>query len=96
MTNGGEDEILHEIGLSEEKLRTYLRKLNEFYDSLTAGEKKVLRASLPSCAQAVRSFRTDVTREQLRNFIRERAPARAHFTCGVNGVGVVKPKKEPE
>jgi hypothetical protein len=91
VTKDVDNELLREIGMSDEDLKEFLHKLKNFIGTLTEPEKKILRFNLPSSAQAVKTFNVKVTQKQLHDFIKQREPECAAFTCCVNGPGRSKP-----
>ena len=95
MANKLDDELLQEIGfVSDNELKAFLQKMNQFFLTLTPTEKKVLRATLRDCPEAVRSFHVKVTLDQLREFMKNREPQDAEFTTCVLGQ-ISKRKKDP-
>ncbi len=56
----------------DDQLRRYLHKLCSFFQSLDEPEKRVFLASLPGAAEALLSFRLEITVTELEDFLRER------------------------
>ncbi len=96
MKKNRDEEILQEIGLSDLELRGFLHKLKAFAGTLTPAERKVLRANLSDCEEAVETFNISVTQMELRKFIKLRQPDCEDFTCCVNGTGNSTRKTRPE
>jgi hypothetical protein len=93
VTKDVDNELLREIGMSDQDLRIFLHKLKDFIGTLTEPEKKILRFNLPSSAEAVKTFNVKVTQKQLHDFIKQREPDCAAFTCCVNGPMKSKPPR---
>ncbi len=73
--------VLQGIGLSDHELRNYLRKVDEFYRSLTDAERRVFDAGFSAVEEdAYSSFDGDITAEELEDFITSREPEGAVFT----------------
>ena len=86
MMNKLDDQILAGIGFSSyDDLKTFFLKLKTFFDTLTPTEQKVLRANMPTCEDAARTFTFQVSEAQLRAFIEAREPAASHFVCCIDG-----------
>lgn len=93
MTGDLDDELLREIGFAtQDELKTFLQKVNSFFDTLTAAEKKVLRATMTDCVDAARTFKRKVTAEELRTFIQTKGPDHAEMTICIHST-VIKHKK---
>jgi len=61
-----QQELLKELGVSYEELQKLLAKVNGFLTSLDEHELKIVKRSLPTLTEAVRSFGHDVTPDELR------------------------------
>lgn len=71
--------LLAGIGLNESEISAYLKKVSDFYDSLTPAEQQVFRAGERAQKhEAANSFQGLVTAEELEEFIKSREPAGAH------------------
>jgi hypothetical protein len=82
MTGDLDEKLLHEIGFTtHDELKTFLQKVNSFFDTLTTAEKKVLRATMTDCEDAAKTFRTRVTPQELHDFIKSREPLGAVTVC---------------
>ncbi len=96
MTGDLDDELLREIGFATQgELKTFLQKVNSFFDTLTAAEKKVFRATMTDCTDAARTFKRKVTAEELTTFIRSKGPDAAEMTVCIHST-VTKHKKGDE
>jgi phage antirepressor YoqD-like protein len=71
MTDG---EILERMGLSDEELREFLRKINIFYNTLNDKERLAFLKGLKSVREAADQLDEDVTPERLEEFIRNHEP----------------------
>ena len=67
--------VLAKIGLTDDELRDFLRKLTGFYISLTPKEQKVFRSgvSVPM-KEALKYFDNKLTAKELEKFIKSREP----------------------
>ena len=91
------DELLREIGFpTHDELKTFLQKVNSFFDTLTTAEKKVLRATLTDCVDAAKTFTTKVTPQELRAFMQNREPDGAEVTVCVHTTIRSRRKKHDE
>jgi hypothetical protein len=91
------DELLREIGFStHDELKTFLQKVNSFFDTLTTAEKKVLRATLTDCVDAAKTFTTKVTAQELRAFIQSKEPDGAEVILCVHTTIRSRRKKHDE
>ncbi|MGA3044117.1 MAG: hypothetical protein ABSF54_25355 [Bryobacteraceae bacterium] len=67
--------VLAKIGLTDDELRDFLRKLTVFYISLTEKEQKAFRATTSvSEEEAVKAFGGEITAKELEKFIKSREP----------------------
>jgi hypothetical protein len=67
--------VLAQIGLTDDELRDFLRKLDGFYVSLTPKERKVFRSGTRAGAQEVaKAFGGKITARELEEFIKSREP----------------------
>jgi hypothetical protein len=88
MTDNLDDDILREIGFTKyDDLKAFLQKLKDFSATLNTVEKKVFRANLSTCAEAVLTFSFEVTQEQLSAYIKGAEPGCDDFSCCINGTG---------
>jgi hypothetical protein len=93
MTGDLDEELLREIGFTTQgELKTFLQKVNSFFDTLTTAEKKVFRATMTDCVDAARTFKRKVTAEELTTFIRSKGPDVAEMTVCIHST-VTKHKK---
>lgn len=93
MTGDLDDELLREIGFATQaELKTFLQKVNSFFETLTAAEKKVFRATMTDCVDAARTFKRKVTAEELHKFIQGKGPDAAEMTVCIHST-VAKRKK---
>ncbi len=93
MTGDLDKDLLQEIGFAtQDELKTFLQKVNSFFDTLTTAEKKVLRATMTDCVDAARTFKRKVTPEELRTFIQTKGPDKAEMTVCIHST-VTKHKK---
>ena len=93
MTGDLDDELLREIGFAtQDELKTFLQKVNSFFETLTAAEKKVFRATMTDCVDAARTFKRKVTAEELHKFIQGKGPDTAEMTVCIHST-VTKHKK---
>jgi hypothetical protein len=96
MTGDLDKDLLHEIGFATQgELKTFLEKLNIFFDTLTAAEKKAFRATMTDAVDAARTFKRKVTAEELTAFIRSKGPDTAEMTICIHST-VVRRKKDDE
>jgi hypothetical protein len=85
MTGDLDEELLREIGFAtQDELKTFLQKVNSFFDTLTVAEKKVLRATMTDCVDAARTFKKKVTAEELHKFIQSKGPDAAEMTVCIH------------
>ena len=85
MTKRMDTKILKEIGLSDDELRAFFQKANQFFNTLTEKEKTIFRANLPAAEDAIETFNVEVTKEQLSEFIKKRETGHGDFACFING-----------
>jgi hypothetical protein len=78
-------EILAEMGLTDDEVRTLLGKMVSTANSLDAAQTKAFQATLPSLEEGVESFVGDITEEQLQAFLQERSPPGAAFIIVMRG-----------
>jgi hypothetical protein len=93
MTGDLDKDLLHEIGFAtQDELKTFLQKVNSFFEALTPAEKKAFRATMTDCVDAARTFKRKVTPEELRTFIQTKGPDRVEMTVCLHGT-IPKRKK---
>jgi hypothetical protein len=63
------NEMLAELGLTNEEFTDLLQKLDTFHKSLTKAQRAVIVRSLPTAAAAAATFGHSVTAEQLQKLI---------------------------
>jgi hypothetical protein len=83
-----DDEILQRIGLSDADLQDLQAKVDQFAKSLNPAQRKSLKKSLPTSAQAAATLGPGVTAAALEKFIRSRAPSAASTVVFNNGGSV--------
>jgi hypothetical protein len=69
-----DEDILRKIGLSDEELKEFLRKVNEFFNTLNEKERGAFVKGLKSVEQATRELDEDLTPQDLEWFIRRHEP----------------------
>ena len=95
MTGDLDKDLLHEIGFAtQDELKAFLQKVNSFFDTLTAAEKKVFRATMTDCVDAARTFKRKVTAEELHKFIQGKGPDRAEMTVCIHSTIPRRKKSE--
>lgn len=67
-----DEDLLKRIGLSDADLRDMQAKFSNFFGSLNEAQKKSLRRSLPTSADAAATLGPDVTPQTLEDFIKRR------------------------
>jgi hypothetical protein len=96
MTGDLDDELMREIGFAtQDELKTFLQKVNSFFETLTVAEKKAFRATMTDCVDAARTFKRKVTAEELTKFIRAKGPDAVEMTICIHST-VTKHKKDDE
>jgi hypothetical protein len=80
-----DDELLKAMGLSDEELRDLLARTDAFFQELGRSERKVVKETMPSIAEAAKTFGRDVTPAELTKFLKARAPRDALFIAGYFG-----------
>jgi hypothetical protein len=97
MTGDLDNELLREMGFAtQDELKTFLQKVNSFFDTLTAAEKKVFHATMTDCTDAARTFKRKVTAEELTKFIRSKGPDTAEMTVCIHSTIPPHRKRETE
>ena len=64
-------EFLNEVGLSNDEIRDLMQKFVCFLEPLSEAQRDAVHRSLPTIAEAARSFGPDVTRERLSEILKE-------------------------
>lgn len=89
-----DEKLLESIGFAtHDDLKAFIKKLNDFVDTLTPAEKKIFHANMKNCESAVRTFNFGVTQAQLRDFIGNSARNCDEYTCCLHGTMGSKRKK---
>jgi hypothetical protein len=84
-----EEEILGQMGLTDNEIRDAEAKFSRLVSTLDAAQQKTLKESTPTAESAARTFTPNVTPERLMQFIRERSPQDAPIVMIFNGLGEV-------
>jgi hypothetical protein len=69
------DEMLKKLGLNEQQFRDLLARLHDLMLSLDPQQRIVVTSSLPTLAEAARSFGPNVSESDLEEFLEEAWPA---------------------
>ena len=78
-------DIVNQIGLSDDELRDLLNRFAALYRDLNEAQRKVFSLTLPSLHEALNSFVGDITEQQLLNFLEQRQSMEGDFIMVVRG-----------
>jgi hypothetical protein len=82
-----EEEMLRQMGLTDNEVRDAEGKFSRLVSTLDPAQIKTLKESTPTAESAARTFTPNVTPERLMQFIRERSPQDAPIVMIFNGLG---------
>ncbi len=68
------DEMLRELGLTQEQLKDLLKRHSDFMNSLDAAQKALVKSWSPSLEAAARSFGPGATAHDVQNLINHATP----------------------
>jgi hypothetical protein len=85
------EEFLSRLGLSSHEFRELVRKFIHFLDRLTEAERAAVLRSMPTIAEAARSFGPDVTSDELGNILKEILEGIDIVALGCHSFGEMNP-----
>jgi hypothetical protein len=85
-TNLTKEEILRQMGLTDDEVRDAEAKFAQLVSTLDQAQQKTLKESTPTAESAAQTFTPSLSPEHLMQFIRERSPHDAAIVMIFNGI----------